>query len=177
LIIEPLPLAGAFVLNIEPRQDERGFFARTFCVEEFGRLGLKAEFLQNSMSFNARRGTLRGLHFQTPPHEETKIVRCTRGAAYDVIVDLRADSPTYCRWAAVEISQDNHRMVYIPEGFAHGFKTLADATMIEYQISAIYEPAAVAGVRWDDPSFAIDWPVTPELLIADRDASYSPFGV
>ncbi len=172
MIFAALPLAGAFVIDIEPHKDERGSFARTFCVRDFERAGLKADFVQNSLSHNARRGTLRGMHFQTPPHEETKIVRCTRGAAYDVILDLRPDSPTWRRWTAVEITEANHRMVYIPEGFAHGFKTLVDDTVIEYQISAFHSPGSAAGVRWNDPSFAIDWPATPELVISPRDAAY-----
>jgi dTDP-4-dehydrorhamnose 3,5-epimerase len=174
LIFQPLPLDGAFVISMEPHQDERGFFARSFCVEEFGRRGLETSYVQNSVSFNKTKGTLRGMHFQRPPHEETKVVRCTRGAAYDVIIDLRPGLASWGRWAGVEISADNHLMVYVPAGFAHGFKTLEDSTELEYQISAAYTPGAGAGVRWDDPRFAIDWPATPDLIISDRDANY-PF--
>ena len=172
MIFQPLPLAGAFVISIEPHQDERGFFARSFCREEFGQQRLETSFVQNSISFNARRGTLRGMHFQRAPHEETKVVRCTRGAAYDVIIDLRPGSASWGKWAGVEISADNHLMVYVPAGFAHGFKTLTDDTELEYQISTAYAPQAAAGVRWNDPRFAIDWPHTPELIVSDRDAAY-----
>jgi len=164
------------VVAIEPHHDERGFFARTFCTREFGKLGLHSEFVQNSLSFNALRGTLRGMHFQRSPDEETKIVRCTRGAAYDVIIDLRQGSATWGRWAGIEITADNHRMVYVPAGFAHGFKTLMDATELEYQISAPYAPRSAAGVRWDDPRFAIRWPETPELIISSRDAAFPLMG-
>jgi dTDP-4-dehydrorhamnose 3,5-epimerase len=171
LKFEPLAIAGAVLISIDPQADARGFFARTFCVDEFAAAGLRIDFVQDSISYNRRRGTLRGLHYQRPPHAETKIVRCTQGAVFDVVVDLRPDSPSFGRWTAVELTAENGRMVYIPAGLAHGFKTLADNTVVEYRIACRYAPAAAAGVRWDDPSLAIEWPATPELVISERDTA------
>jgi dTDP-4-dehydrorhamnose 3,5-epimerase len=172
LIISPLSIPGAFAIDIEPHTDERGFFARSFCVDEMASAGLETVFVQNSVSYNARAGTLRGMHFQAPPHEETKIVRCTRGAAFDVVLDLRPGSPTLHHWCGVEISEVNHRMLYVPKGLAHGFLTLTDDTTIEYQISERHIPSVGSGVRWNDPLFAITWPQTPQLVISERDAGY-----
>jgi dTDP-4-dehydrorhamnose 3,5-epimerase len=168
------PLAGACVVDLERAADERGFFARSFCAEEFARAGLAACTSQCSVSFNARRGTLRGLHFQAAPHDEEKLVRCTHGALWDVVVDVRAASPTYRRWHAVELTAENHRALYIPKGFAHGFVTLEDATEVFYMMSVPYAPGSARGIRWNDPAFGIDWPIAPTVISA-RDAGYPPF--
>ena len=167
-------LAGAFIIDIERLPDERGFFARTFCRDEFAAQGLRTEFVQCNTSFNQRRGTLRGMHFQSEPHAEAKLVRCTRGAIHDVIVDLRPESPTYCRWVAVELTADNERMLYVPEGVAHGFQTLADASEVFYQMATMFRPESAAGVRWNDPAFDIRWPLADPIVSA-RDAGYSDF--
>jgi dTDP-4-dehydrorhamnose 3,5-epimerase len=166
LTFEPLSLAGAYRIRMNPSADDRGFFARRFCAEGFRRRGLECDFVQRSVSFNLRRGTLRGLHFQAPPALETKIVRCTRGAAFDVIADLRAGSPTYARWHSEELSADNRVMLYVPKGFAHGFQTLTDDTEIDYEITPAYVPDAARGVRFDDPDLAITWPVSMPVLSA-----------
>ncbi len=169
MIFSELPLKGAFVIEIERLEDERGFFARTFCVDEFVSHGVVFRIAQCSVSYNGQRGTLRGLHYQAPPHQEAKLVRCTLGAAFDAIADLRPDSPTFKRWAAVELSADNRRMIYIPEGFAHGFQTLADGTEIFYQMSVPYVPEAARGIRWDDPELSIDWPPMATRVVSPRD--------
>ncbi|HXG03314.1 MAG TPA: dTDP-4-dehydrorhamnose 3,5-epimerase [Candidatus Binatia bacterium] len=174
MIFQPLRLKGAFVVEPEPVVDERGFFARTWCRREFEAQGLHADLAQCSVSFNARRGTLRGLHYQAEPHAEVKLVRCTRGAIWDVLVDLRPDSPTFKEHAAVVLDETNRRMVYVPEGVAHGFLTLADATEVFYQISAFHHPASARGVRWDDPAFAIPWP-EPVRVISERDRTFPDF--
>jgi dTDP-4-dehydrorhamnose 3,5-epimerase len=170
----PMALAGACIIDIEPVPDERGFFARSWCREEFARHGLNPDLAQCSISFNKKRGTLRGMHYQAKPHEETKVVRCTRGAIYDVIVDLRPESPTFRKWVAVELSADNRRMLYIPAGLAHGFQSLTDDTEVFYQISAPYHPESARGARWDDPAFGIEWPVA-ERVISDKDRQYPDF--
>lgn len=159
----------------EPIEDERGFFARTWCKEDFAARGLVAEFAQASVSFNRRRGTLRGMHYQAEPHAEIKLVRCIRGAIYDVVVDLRPDSATYCRWEAVELTADNRLTLWIPKGLAHGFQTLEDDTELSYQISAPHWPLAARGVRWDDPAFGIVWPQTAECVMSERDRGYQDF--
>lgn len=169
--LTPAGLAGAWVIELDKLEDDRGFFARTFCKDEFAAHGLKPNFVQCNVSFNARKATLRGMHFQDKPHEEAKLVRCTRGALYDVIVDLRPDSATYKQWVAVEMSADDHRMVYVPEGFAHGFQTLQDATEVFYQMSEMYDAASARGVRWNDPAVSIRWPLADPILSA-RDAAY-----
>src|SRR5207247_1799350 len=143
-------LGGALIVDPEPIEDERGFFARTFCAVEFGARGLETRFVQQSVSHNRRRGTLRGMHYQAAPHTETKLVRCTAGAVYDVLVDLRRDSPTFKRWLAVELTARNRRALYVPPGLAHGFLTLEDDTDLEYLITPAYRPEASRGVRWDD---------------------------
>jgi dTDP-4-dehydrorhamnose 3,5-epimerase len=164
------PLLGAYVLETQPIVDERGSFARTWCREEFRALGLNTMVEQCSTSFNRTRGTLRGMHFQAIPHEEVKLVRCTRGAVYDVILDLRKDSATFGRWFAVELTADNGKMLYIPCGFAHGFQTLDDQSEVFYQISEKYHPEAARGVRWNDPVLGIKWPISnPNLSERDRD--------
>ena len=168
------PLAGVCLVDLERTADERGFFARSFCADEFARAGLAASMSQCSVSFNARRGTLRGLHFQAAPHDEEKLVRCTHGALWDVVVDVRAGSPTFGRWYGEELTAENRRALYIPKGFAHGFVTLADATEVFYMISVPYAPGSARGIRWNDPALAIDWPVAPTVISA-RDAGYPPF--
>jgi dTDP-4-dehydrorhamnose 3,5-epimerase len=169
-------LPGVFELDVEPVRDDRGFFARTFDREVFAAHGLVSEVVQASVSYNTRLGTLRGLHYQANPHEEEKLVRCVRGAIYDVIVDLRPDSPTYCEWIAVELDEESRRAVYIPKGLAHGFQTLTPDAEILYQISTPYVPGSARGVRWDDPAFGIVWPeVAAGRTMSERDASYPDF--
>lgn len=168
------PLAGAFVIELELLRDDRGFFARTFDVEEFRRHGLEPAVVQCNTSFNERAGTLRGLHYQADPDGECKLVRCTGGAIYDVIVDLRQDSETYCRWFAVELSADKARQLYVPRGMAHGFQTLVDDSEVAYQMSHVHVPEQARGVRWDDPAFGIEWPEA-ERTISDRDGTYPDF--
>src|SRR5579871_2144825 len=163
-------LSGVWIVDVEPAVDERGLFARTFCAEKFAASGLVNDFCQCSVSFSRKCGTLRGLHFQCEPHSETKLVRCTAGALFDVAVDLRRDSPTFGRWAAVVLSAQNRRAFYISEGCAHGFLTLADNTEVFYQISRQYVPEAFRGLRWDDPDLAITWPI-PVEMISSRDAA------
>jgi dTDP-4-dehydrorhamnose 3,5-epimerase len=167
-------LAGLWLVEIEPRADERGHFARTWCAREFAEHGLDTRLVQASLSFNRRRGTLRGMHFQHPPHAEVKLVRCTRGALWDVAIDLRPSSPTYCCWQAFELTAENAAALYIPEGFAHGFQTLADDTEVFYQMSAFYAPDAAAGVRHDDPAFGIQWPL-PVTSMTPRDAAWPDY--
>ena len=161
-------LQGAFLVDLEPSVDERGFFARAFCLQEFEAAGLNTHWVQHNIAFNRQRGTLRGIHYQCAPHAEIKLVRCTAGALCDIIVDLRLDSPTYCQWIGVELSADNRRALYIPEGFGQGFQTLADNTEVYYHMGAFYHPECARGVRWNDQTFAIDWPLT-ERIVSERD--------
>lgn len=168
------PLRGAYVIEMEPHRDERGYFARTWCREEFEAHGLNPHLEQCSTSFNLRRGTLRGLHYQAAPFEEAKLVRCARGALYDLIVDLRPASGTFKKWFAVELTASNFRMLYIPEGFAHGFQTLEDETEVLYQISTGYQPEYARGVRWNDPAFDFRWPIAERVMSA-RDESFPDF--
>lgn len=171
----PTELPGAYLLELEPREDERGFFARTWCRDEFAEQGLVADLAQCSISRNTLAGTLRGLHFQTAPHEEAKLVRCTRGVIYDVIVDLRPDSPAHAKWLGVELDAERGTALYIPKGFAHGFQTLAGGAEVLYMISNPYVPGAASGVRWDDPAFGIDWPHAAERTISDRDIGWPDY--
>jgi dTDP-4-dehydrorhamnose 3,5-epimerase len=164
-------LSGAYVLEVEPAKDERGHFARTMCSAEFAKHGLVDRFVQASDSYNRRRGTLRGMHFQNPPHAEVKLVRCVQGAIYDVIIDLRPTSPSYMRWEGFELSVANGRSLYIPDGFAHGFITLTDETYVTYQISHPYTPGSAGGLRYDDPAVGIVWP-EPVAVIAERDRTW-----
>jgi len=173
--LEPTPLPGAYVVRLERIEDERGWFARTYDPEPLREAGIDPTNVQCSVSFNARAGTLRGMHFQEAPHAEDKLVRCTRGAVYDVIVDLRPESPSYCRWFAVELTPDNSLELLVPKGFAHGFQTLADATEVHYQMSYPFVPGAGRGVRWDDPAFGIEWRPAERLVMSERDASYPDF--
>lgn len=167
-------IPGVFLIEPERFEDQRGFFSRTWSRTLFAERGLRTDLEQSSLSFNPRRGTLRGMHYQIAPHEEAKLVRCTRGAIHDVAVDLRPDSPTYCRWTAAELTADNHRMLYIPEGCAHGLLTLVDDTEVFYQIAGLYSPECYRGARWNDPAFNIQWPVEVRV-IADRDRDYADF--
>ena len=164
----PTALPGVFFVDIEAIEDDRGFFARSFCRDEFSAHGLSPELVQCSVSWNRRKGTLRGMHYQAPPHEEHKLVRCTSGAIHDVVVDLRADSPARHRWIAVELSAANRRAVYIPPGCAHGFQTLSDDSEVFYQMSEFYHSESARGVRFDDPAFGIEWPL-PNPIISARD--------
>jgi dTDP-4-dehydrorhamnose 3,5-epimerase len=168
-------LADARLIALEPNVDERGAFTRVYCAREFADAGLPTAFVQHSISRNARKGTVRGLHFQKPPHEEDKIVRVSRGAIFDVIVDLRPASPTYRKWEGFELSVSNDRELYVPKGFAHGFQTLADDTEVHYLISPGYEPGAGSGVRFDDPAFGIAWPL-PVASISEKDKGWALMG-
>jgi dTDP-4-dehydrorhamnose 3,5-epimerase len=172
---DKLKLDGAFVLVPEPAADERGDFARLFCAREFAGHGLVDSFVQLSVSRNIKRGTVRGLHFQAAPFAETKIVRCTRGAVFDVIVDLRPGSATVGQWAAIELSATARNAVYVPAGCAHGFQTLAADCDVEYLIAPEYVPSAARGIRWDDPALAIDWPIKEEITISARDRRLPAF--
>jgi dTDP-4-dehydrorhamnose 3,5-epimerase len=167
-------LKGAFILDLEPREDERGFFARSWCREEFEAHGLNPALAQCNVSFNKRRGTLRGMHYQADPFGEAKLVRCTAGSVYDVIIDLRPGSPTFKQHVGELLSAANHRMMYVPEGFAHGFQTLEDDTEVFYQMSQFYSPTHARGVRYDDPAFGIQWKMA-DALMADRDRTYPDF--
>ena len=172
--ISPTALAGVFLIEPVPAHDERGLFARVFCTEIFAAHDLVDRFEQNSVSYNHRSGTLRGLHYQRTPHAETKLVRCTAGAIFDVAVDLRRHSPTFGRHVSQELSAENRAMLYIPEGFAHGFLTLADATEVFYEISPAFEQSAAAGIRFDDPDLAIPWPSAP-ALVGEKDRALPSF--
>ena len=169
-----VPLPGAYLIEIEPVADERGFFARTWCSREFKLHGLNPTVAQCSISFNERKGTLRGMHYQVAPHAEAKLIRCSSGAIYDVILDLRPASPNYCRWFAVELTAENRKMLYLPEGVAHGFQTLTDGAEVIYQISESYWPECAHGARWDDPLFGIEWPIRSPIL-SPRDRAFPDF--
>ena len=164
MIFHELPLSGAFEIELDKREDERGFFARTWCQREFNDVIPGAEPVQANCSFNVKAGTLRGLHYQAAPNAETKLVRCTRGAILDVIVDLRPDSPTYRQWTALKLSAKNGRMMFVPKCFAHGFQTLEDDAEVVYQTSAFYAPDSERGLRWDDPTLSIRWPLPVEAI-------------
>lgn len=174
LIFKETSLRGAFVIDAEPRQDDRGFFARTWCEREFREHGLNPRLVQCNISFNLRKGTLRGMHYQVAPREEAKLVRCTMGAICDIIVDLRADSPTFRRHFAVTLSAENRKMLYIPEKFAHGFVTLMDGTEVSYQMSEFYSQECARGFRWNDPFFGIELPLEV-AVISERDRDYPDF--
>jgi dTDP-4-dehydrorhamnose 3,5-epimerase len=175
MLFIPTDIQGAFVIEPELREDFRGFFARTWCEKEALEHGITPHFVQCSISFNHKRGTLRGMHYQKAPFEEAKLVRCTMGAIHDVIIDLRRDSPTFTCHIAVVLTAQNRRMLYIPEGFAHGFQTLDDNTEVFYQMSQFYAPEHATGVRWNDPTFGIPWPI-PDPIMLDRDREYPDFG-
>lgn len=171
MIFTATPLAGAFVIRPERLEDERGFFARTYCARELAEHGLDFQPAQSSISYNRVRGTLRGMHFQVAPHEESKLVSVRQGAIHDVIVDLRRGSATYGKWVAVPLTAAGHEIVYVPKGCAHGFITLADDTVVQYEISEFHHPESSRGVRYDDPAFAIGWPLQPTVISA-RDKAF-----
>jgi dTDP-4-dehydrorhamnose 3,5-epimerase len=173
VIFTEIALSGAYRIRPTLAEDERGAFARRFCADEFRALGLETDFIQRSISFNRRAGTLRGMHYQTPPHLETKIVRCTRGAIFDVMVDLREGSPTYGQWFGEELTAENRLLLYIPTGFAHGFQSLVDDTEVDYEITPAYVPGADTGFRFDDPALAIAWPIA-DVIMSERDRTLPP---
>ena len=172
--IEKTSLEGCVLIHDTYFEDERGFFARSFCRNEFAKHGLNPELVQCNISFNKTAGTLRGMHYQAEPHHEDKLVRCTRGSILDVIIDLRHDSLTYCQWLAVELSAGNYKSLYIPAGFAHGYQTLEDDTELFYQMSEYFKPEVARGIRWNDPVFGIDWP-EPVLVISEKDNNYPDY--
>jgi dTDP-4-dehydrorhamnose 3,5-epimerase len=174
MIYEETTLKGVFVIGAEKLVDERGFFARAWCQNGFKNHSLTSSFVQANISFNNKTGTLRGMHYQVAPYEEIKLVRCTRGAIYDVVIDLRPISPTYKRWVGVELTADNYNMLYVPEGCAHGFQTLSDDAEVFYQVSQFYSPAHERGIRYNDPAFGIDWPMEVQI-ISDKDMNWPEF--
>ena len=174
MIFSETKLSGAFVIDLERREDERGFFARAFCQHEFEEHGLKPVIAQANIGFNRKRGCVRGMHFQYPPAAETKVVRCTRGGVLDIIVDLRPESPTFLEHVEVELTADNHRAIYIPERFAHGYQTLADETETSYQVGEFYTPGVEGGLRHDDPALGLSWPL-PVSVISEKDAGWALF--
>jgi dTDP-4-dehydrorhamnose 3,5-epimerase len=174
MLFTATPLAGVFVIDLKKITDERGFFARAWCRDTLAANGLNPNQTQLNVGFSHRRGTLRGLHFQKAPHAEVKIVRCTRGAVFDVAVDLRDDSPTRGQWFGIELSADNHKQLYVPEGFAHGYQTLEESSEIEYSTTHVYAAASAGGVRYDDPAFGIRWPL-PVTVISDADRKWATF--
>jgi dTDP-4-dehydrorhamnose 3,5-epimerase len=176
MIFVETPIAGAYVIEPERREDDRGFFARIFCRNEFAQHGLKTEMMQANTGFSRRKGTLRGLHFQRAPHAEVKVVRCTSGSMHDVIVDLRPDSPTWKQWFGVELSQQNRKMLYVPEGCAQGYITLADDTEMYYLASEFYSPETASGVRFDDPQFGIQWPAAM-TVISKQDREWPDYSI
>lgn len=174
MIFRDTEIEGVRIVELEPQTDERGFFARSFCAEEFAAAGVEMQVVQTNVSRNTSRGTLRGLHFQAEPAPEPKLVRCTAGSVFDVAVDLRPASPSFCRWAAIELNAEAHNGLFIPAGCAHGFLTLSDNTEVTYLMGAAYVPELARGVRWNDPTFAIAWPFEP-VTMSDKDAAYPDF--
>jgi dTDP-4-dehydrorhamnose 3,5-epimerase len=174
MIFTQTKLAGAYVLDLEKREDGRGFFARTFCVHEMEEHDLVSKVVQTNMSRTLKKGTLRGMHFQKNPHQETKLIRCTRGSIYDVIIDLRKDSPTYKEWFGIELSSENYRMLFVPRDFAHGFLTLEDDCEVVYEVSEFYTPGVEGGIRYNDQTFNIKWPIKI-LDISEKDANHPDF--
>jgi dTDP-4-dehydrorhamnose 3,5-epimerase len=171
----PTHLPGVWLIHLECQVDSRGYFARAWCQEEFAAAGLNPRLVQCNLSFNYKRGTLRGMHYQTAPFQEAKLIRCTRGAIYDVALDLQPQSPTFKKWFAVELRPTSPTLLYIGEGYAHGFQTLEDDTEVFYQMSESYYPDAARGVRWNDPAFGIEWPETSTRILSERDASYPDY--
>lgn len=169
-----IKLLDAYIIELNPMEDERGFFARSFCQNEYRKQGIDFFAVQCNISFNKKKGTLRGMHFQENPHEESKVVSCIQGSLFDVIIDLRPESPTYCQWESFELSAQNRKQLFVPRGFAHGFQTLEDNTVVYYQMGEFYQSDASSGVRWDDSHFKINWPIESKI-ISDRDLSYEDF--
>lgn len=174
MIFTETALAGAYLVELERNEDERGFFARNWSQREFAERGLVSQFVESNISFSKKKGTLRGMHYQAAPHGQVKLVRCTAGAIFDVIIDLRRHSPTFKQWTSVELTAPNHLMLYVPVDFAHGFQTLEDDTEVTYQVSSPYHPESSTGVRWNDPAFGIPWPAGERVIIA-RDRLYPDF--
>jgi len=174
MIFTETKLKGAYQIDVKRIEDERGFFGRSFCENEFAQYGLNTNTVQTNVSYSAKKGTLRGMHMQVEPFGETKLVRCTQGSIYDVIVDMRPQSPTFKQWIGIELSGENYRMLYVPEGFAHGFITLSDETHVSYQVTQFYTPSAEQCYRWDDPAFNIQWPMEPSL-ISSKDTAHPLF--
>lgn len=176
MIFTETKIKGVFIIEPELLTDERGFFARSFCKDEFRDHGLETDIVQCNISYNKKKGTLRGMHYQAPPFEEAKIVSCTKGSIYDVVLDLRKDSATYCQWIAVELTNENYKMVYIPKGCAHGFQTLKNDSVVFYQMTEYFHPECAKGIRWDDSAFGIVWPQKNRIIIAKKDQSFLEFG-
>jgi dTDP-4-dehydrorhamnose 3,5-epimerase len=174
MIFTETKLKDAYIIELKKMGDQRGFFARAWCQREFDEHGLVSQVVQANLSYNKAKGTLRGMHYQRAPYAETKLIRCIRGALYDVIIDLRPDSPTYMQWLGVELTTENHKMLYVPEGFGHGFQTLVDNTEAFYQVSEFYTPNAEGGIRYDDPAFNIEWPLEVQV-ISDKDKSWPDY--
>lgn len=175
MIFVSTTIKDAFVVELEKHGDDRGFFARAFCMKEFSEQGISFQPCQANIGFSQFKGTLRGIHYQTAPHAEAKLVRCTKGAVFDVVVDLRPDSPNYCQWFGIELTPENGRMLFIPKGCAHGYQTLEDNTELYYLVSDFYAPQAEEGLRWDDPKINIEWPITDNLVISDKDQLWPDF--
>ncbi len=174
MIFTKTNLEDAFVIDIEKKEDDRGFFARTFCANEFSENNLDSKFVQANTSFNYKKGTLRGMHFQKPPYEEDKLVRCTKGSIFDVMIDLRKESPTYKKWFGVELTEENRKSLFVPKGFAHGYMTLEDNTEVTYLVTQFYTPEADSGIKFNDPAFNIEWPMTP-VIVSEKDANHPAY--
>jgi dTDP-4-dehydrorhamnose 3,5-epimerase len=175
MLLTETKLKGSYIIDPERFTDERGFFARAYSEREFAEAGIDAHFIEGNLSFNLKKGSLRGMHYQAAPHGQAKLIRCTRGAIFDVGIDLRPDSPTFKQWISVELSAANQRMLFIPRDFAHGYLTLEDATEVSYQVTCEYHPQSSRGFRWNDPAFAVEWPLIENLVINERDRTYPDF--
>lgn len=174
MLFKKTGLRDSYIIELETMEDKRGFFARCFCQKEFVKHGLNPHIVQCNLSYNKWRGTLRGMHYQAAPYQEAKLVSCVQGSIYDVIIDLHHGSPTYCKWVAVELSAKNHKILYVPEGFAHGFQTLEDNTIVFYQISEFYHPECSRGILWNDPLFKVEWPIK-DIIVSTRDNNHPRF--
>ena len=175
MIFTETKLPGAYVVDLQERHDNRGFFARAWCRNELQDQGIPMQVVQANLAHTEKRGTLRGMHYQIPPHAELKFFRCIRGGIYDVMLDLRPESPTFGQWLGIELSAENRRAVYIPAGFAHGYQTLTDDAEVFYMVSEAYAPGAESGIRWNDPAFGIEWPITENLILSDKDLNWPDY--
>ncbi|MGG1399785.1 dTDP-4-dehydrorhamnose 3,5-epimerase [Bacillus salipaludis] len=175
MIFTETPLKGAFIIEKEPFFDERGAFVRNWCKKDFTEHGLHAQFVQSNLSFNKKKGIIRGMHFQSPPYQEIKLVSCIKGEIFDVIIDLRPESETFKQWVSVVLSDKNQKMLYVPQGFAHGFQSLDDNTYVFYHVSEYYHPEFERGIRWNDPSFNIAWPILKDIVLSHKDSSFEEF--